>query len=114
MLALALLGYAVLDTASVTGSVIALGLIGASLFGPDSLISGAAAQDAGGPRAASMATGFVNGVGSIGAILEGICVPWISRVFGWHAVFPIFVGMAVVAAVCLLPTLWLSRGARAT
>lgn len=103
-LALALLLYVALGSTSPSLSIVALGLIGATLFGPDALISGAAAQDAGGARAAASATGFVNGVGSIGAILEGLCVPWISQRYGWQAVFPLFVVLALAAALALVPT----------
>ena len=111
-LAFALLAYNALST-SVGGSVLGLTLVGAALFGPDSLISGAAAQDAGGARAAATATGFVNGLGSIGAILEGLFVPWLSRNYGWQALFPVLVGLAVLAALCLVPTFRMPGAARA-
>jgi OPA family sugar phosphate sensor protein UhpC-like MFS transporter len=81
-----------------------LALIGVFLFGPDSLLSGAVAQDAGGPRAAATATGMVNGIGSLGAVLQGALNAWVSRRFGWHAVFLSFVTFSVVAAVTLVPT----------
>ena len=84
---------------------LALSLVGAALFGPDSLLCGAAAQDAGGPRAAATATGFVNGVGSVGAILEGVTVPLVTERYGWGALFPVLVGLAVLASLALLPTL---------
>ncbi len=84
--------------------MLCLGAVGALLYGPDSLISGAAAQDAGGPHAAAMATGFVDGVGSFGAILEGVAVPAVSQRYGWHAVFWLFVAMAVLAALALIPS----------
>jgi sugar phosphate permease len=103
-LALALLLYLEIGGAGLLGTIIGLALIGAMLFGPDSLISGAASQDAGGPHAAATATGFVNGLGSIGAMLEGIIVPWVSQTYGWQAIFPVFVGLALLAAACLVPT----------
>jgi sugar phosphate permease len=81
-----------------------LALVGAFLFGPDSILAGAAAQDAGGPLAAATATGLVNGIGSVGAILQGALNAWISRAFGWHAVFVVLVALAFVAAVALVPT----------
>jgi sugar phosphate permease len=82
-----------------------LALIGACLFGPDSILCGAAAQDAGGRRAASMATGFVNGLGSVGAFIEGLTVPLLTKSYGWGALFPCLVGMALLGAVCLTPVL---------
>ena len=104
-LAVALVIYALYGSSSTIANVAALALVGAALFGPDSLISGAAAQDAGGPYAAATATGFVNGLGSVGAALEGLAVPAISARWGWDAVFWSFVVLAVLAAVALLPTL---------
>jgi sugar phosphate permease len=97
--------YIRLSTHGIWGNAIGIGLMGMMLFGPDSLISGAAAQDAGGPLAAATATGFVNGVGSLGAVLEGLAVPAISHRWGWQAVFPVFLGMALIGAAALIPTL---------
>lgn len=82
-----------------------LALVGALLFGPDALLSGAAAQDAGGARAAALAAGFVNGVGSVGAIVEGLVVPVVSARFGWSSLFPLLVVVALLASASLLPSL---------
>ena len=103
-LSIALLAYSQLSAWGVVANVACLALVGAALFGPDSLICGAAAQDAGGPHAASMATGFVNGLGSLGAILEGVLVPVIATQFGWGALVPALVALGLLAAVALLPT----------
>jgi sugar phosphate permease len=84
-------------------NVCGLALIGACLFGPDSVISGAAAQDAGGPRAAATAAGLVNGVGSVGAILQGGLNAWVSRVYGWPAVFYVLILLAFASAAALVP-----------
>jgi sugar phosphate permease len=105
-LALALVGYAWLSGGAVATNAVCLALVGAALFGPDSLICGAAAQDAGGPHAAATATGFVNGLGSLGAILEGVVVPVIAKHLGWEALFPALVGLGLLAALALFPTLW--------
>jgi MFS transporter, OPA family, sugar phosphate sensor protein UhpC len=103
-LSIALLAYSLLSTWGVVANVVCLALVGAALFGPDSLICGAAAQDAGGPHAAAMATGFVNGLGSLGAILEGVLVPIIATELGWGSLIPALVGLGLLAAVALLPT----------
>jgi sugar phosphate permease len=52
-----------------------------------------------------MATGFVNGVGSLGGILEGLLVPPLVAAFGWGALFPLLVLLALFAALALVPTL---------
>ncbi|MBK7585686.1 MAG: MFS transporter [Myxococcales bacterium] len=104
-LTLALLLYSRLGASSTLVTVLGLALVGATLFGPDALLSGAASQDAGGPHAAATATGFVNGMGSIGSVLEGIVVPLISKRYGWDAVFQLFIGVALLGALALVPTL---------
>jgi sugar phosphate permease len=85
------------------------------LFGPDALLSGAAAQDTAGTAAAATATGFVNGIGSLGAVLEGLVVPRIvprlKDGFDWSAFFPALALFALGAVLALLPTL---RGAKPT
>ncbi len=81
----------------------AMALVGALLFGPDTVLSGCAAQDLGGREAAATATGLVNGLGSIGAIAQGAFTVGISRRFGWHGLFWGFVGLALLAAVALIP-----------
>jgi sugar phosphate permease len=104
-LALAFFAYVSFGTSNVLSNVLLLALIGALLFGPDSILSGAAAIDAGGPRAAAMATGFVNGVGSIGPILQGLLSPPFAARYGWDALFPMFVVLSICAAMVLVPTL---------
>lgn len=104
-LMLALLLYTRIGASSTLANVVGLALIGAALFGPDALLSGAASQDAGGPHAAATATGFVNGVGSIGAVLVGLVLPVVSKRYGWDAVFQLFVALALLGALCLVPTL---------
>jgi sugar phosphate permease len=104
-LSLALIAYVLLGGQGTLVNVTLFGLVGALLFGPDALLSGASAQDAGGPHAAAMATGFVNGVGSLGGILEGLLVPPLVVAFGWGALFPLLVLLALAAALALVPAL---------
>jgi sugar phosphate permease len=80
-----------------------LALVGALLFGPDALVSGAAAQDAAGSAAAGTAVGIVNGLGSVGALCQGALTIGVQQTLGWNALLHVFVGLAVVAALCLLP-----------
>jgi sugar phosphate permease len=103
-LAAALLVYARLAPSSPVLQFALMSLIGGLLFGPDSLVSASAAQDAGGPAAAARATGFVNGVGSVGALLQGYVTVGIRKSFGWSAVFYVFVGFALLSALALAPT----------
>jgi sugar phosphate permease len=102
-LALALLAAAQLPRQELWLTVGALALVGALLFGPDALLSGAAAQDVGGAAAAATATGLVNGVGSVGGMLEGLTLPALSARFGWQAMFPLLAALALCAALALIP-----------
>ena len=97
--------YSRIGSGSVWLDVLVLALLGALLFGPDSLLAGAAAQDAADPAAAATATGFVNGLGSFGALVQGIVVPPIAAAYGWRALFPSLALFAFGAAVALVPTL---------
>src|SRR5207247_1270604 len=72
---------------SMTINFVSMALIGFCLFGPDTIICGAAAQDIGGRHNVAKAAGFINGVGSIGAIFQGIVTSKMSAKFGWNALF---------------------------
>ncbi len=74
-------------------------LIGLTLYGPDSMISGAAAIDFGTRKGAGTAAGFVNGCGSVGAILGGL----LPGYFGTEIIFHGFTVAALLAALLLLP-----------
>ena len=104
-LALALYAYASVALHSALWHFSLLAAVGALLFGPDALVSGAAAQEAAGPRAAGTAVGLVNGLGSAGALLQGALTIGVQRVAGWDGVFYSFVALALAAAGCLLPNL---------
>jgi sugar phosphate permease len=80
-----------------------LGLIGFLLFGPDTLICGAVAQNVGGGRAAASAAGLINGLGSTGAALQGLVTAYISQQWGWNALFSFFVVFSILSALTLLP-----------
>jgi len=97
--------YASVPLSSALWHFTSLALVGALLFGPDALVSGAAAQDAGGPRAAASATGLVNGLGSAGALLQGALTVGVQQAFGWQALFFVFVGLSLLSAACLVPGL---------
>ena len=80
-----------------------ISLVGFLTYGPDSLMSGAAAQDVGGGSAT--AAGIVNGVGSIGQMLSPLIVGYVAHVYGWDRVFSLFVFFALAGA-GILGTQW--------
>jgi sugar phosphate permease len=102
-LALALLLYLAVGHLGPGWNFAALAVVGLTLIGPDALLSGAAAQDLGGPAAAATAAGFVNGMGSVGAILEGVITAEVSVRLGWSALFWVFFGLALLAALACIP-----------
>jgi sugar phosphate permease len=104
LLALALFVYARIGATNMVTNFVVMACVGALLFGPDSLISGAAAQDVGGKYAAATAAGVVNGIGSIGAILQEFVTRGVSQKYGWDKLFYVFVVLALFSAVCLVPT----------
>ncbi|HEY3497431.1 MAG TPA: MFS transporter, partial [Polyangiaceae bacterium] len=104
-LVLALVLYVVFGGSGTLQNVFWLALLGALLFGPDALLSGPAAQDAGGVLTPALATGFVNGLGSCGALAQGLVVPALAARYGWSGLFPAFVVFALCAALALVPTL---------
>ena len=94
-----------LDAWSHLGNAIGISLIGFFTYGPDALMSGAAAIDTGSPKAAGLAAGVINGVGSLGQMVSGFIVAYIARTLGWDSLFYFFVAIAAVAG-CLLAVKW--------
>jgi sugar phosphate permease len=80
-------------------------LVGAFLFGPDSMISATASIDFGTKRGAGTAVGFVNGIGSIGGILGGWLPGKITTGSDWTPLFEVMLVGLIVSAAVLLP-LW--------
>ncbi|NBF04171.1 MFS transporter [Pseudomonas sp. Fl5BN2] len=94
----------VLHTGSVVLVMVLLFFMGLTLYGPDSMISGAAAIDFGSAKAGATAAGFVNGCGSVGAVLGGLLPGYFDTV----TVFIVFAGCALASALLLMPY-WNSR-----
>lgn len=100
-LAVACLIFPQLSALNGTANFIAIGLIGILTFGPDTLMSGAATQDAAGADAAATAAGFVNGVGSVGQLLSPFLVAAAVRWTGWDGLFGVFVLVSLAGGIAL-------------
>ena len=87
------------------GNAIGISLMGFFTYGPDALMSGAAAIDAGSPKAAGLAAGVINGVGSLGQMVSGFVVAYITSKLGWDSLFYFFVAISLIAG-CLLVVKW--------
>lgn len=83
-------------------TIISIGLIGFFTYGPDSIMSGAAAMDMGKGQGTALAAGVINGVGSAGQLLSPMVVAFVSSKYGWDALFEMFVVVALIAAILLL------------
>jgi len=102
-LALACFLYVPLAHLGSVPNFLGLALIGFMLFGPDSLVSSIAAQDLGGSDGASTAAGVINGIGSLGAVVQGIFVGAWVKAHGWDSVFSVFVALSLISALALVP-----------
>lgn len=85
------------------GTALAISLAGIFSFGPDTLLSGAGAQDIGEPKAAATASGLVDGIGHLGAIFSPYVVVYVSQRYGWDLLFFVLSSAAFLAAAALLP-----------
>lgn len=83
------------------GNLLAIALLGALTFGPDTLLAGAATQDAAGPDAVASAGGFVNGVGSAGQLLSPLLVSAAVPYAGWEGLFRLLAALALAGAAAL-------------
>jgi sugar phosphate permease len=92
--------YGEVGSRGVWQNVGAMMLVGGCLFGADALVSGAAAQDLGGPHAAALACGLINGIGSIGGVAQSYVV---VRIKDWSSLLEVFMVLSLVGAAALLP-----------
>jgi len=94
------------------GVAVGIALIGIMNFGPDTLLQGAASQDAGAKWGVGTASGFISGFGSVGQLFSPYLVAYVSGKYGWDRLFYGFVVIALVGG-ALLATQW-NREARQT
>ena len=102
-LAVALVAYQWLGHLGPIVNVATMVLVGVLIVGPEALMTGAIPQDLGGHAGAGTAAGVINGLGSLGAILQGFVTVWVSATFGWSMLFYVFIGLSVLSAAALLP-----------
>lgn len=97
MLAIALL--CVFGLSSPLWFGIALGLVGFMLMGPDALISGTAAMEVGTKKQVMMVTAVINGMGSLGPIVQEPLIGWLKTRHGAIGVMATLASMAVLAVI---------------
>ena len=79
--------------------VVLLGVIGFMAMGPDSLLAGPSAMDAGSRRQAAVAAGVINGLGSIGPIVQEPVIGWLKKTQGLDSVFLLLVVIVLLTTV---------------
>lgn len=80
-------------------------LIGIMNYGPDTLLQGAASQDVGARWGVGKASGFVDGVSSVGQLFSSYLVGYIAQNYGWDYLFHVFVGLALLGG-AIMATRW--------
>ena len=86
---------------SVTLFAVCIGLVGFTLYGPDALMSGAGAMDIGSRRGALLAAAIINGMGSLGAVVQEVAIGKSYDTTG-GSLGPIFVMLLASADAALL------------
>jgi sugar phosphate permease len=92
----------------VAAAVIALA--GLLTYGPDTLLSGAAAQDVGRGVSTATSSGLIDGIGHMGSLLSPYLVIFVSAHYGWSLLFAVFSCAGFLAAAALIP-IWNLRPA---
>jgi len=110
LLACCLFLYSNVAARGLAPNLIVLALCGFFLFGPDAIVSATAAQDVGGPAAAAIAAGIINGMGSIGQIFAGPLAPERSASAEWGVIYG-GLGVGAILAALVLAPFWRSQRA---
>jgi len=82
---------------------VAISAIGFFLYGPDALMTGAAAQDIGNERGATLSAAIINGMGAIGSVVQEFVIGDMYDKSGGDIgpIFMLLVGSAAAATICL-------------
>ncbi len=90
-----------LTTRGVVGAALSIAVLGFFTYGPDSLLVGAAAQDASAASRMGLTLGMVDGVGSLGQMASPYVVSAIVGSLGWSWLFIALSVLACASAVML-------------
>jgi sugar phosphate permease len=96
---------------SVTVFAVLLALVGFTLYGPDAILSGAAAMDLGSRRSATFATAMISGFGSLGAVVQELVIArtYDSKHGALGPVFVLIFGSAALATLFCGVLVWRDR-----
>ena len=85
--------------------LVCLAAIGYFTYGPHVTMVAAIPMDFGTRKGASSATGFIDGLGYVGAALAGVVSGWLIDNYSWDAAFNFWIASAFIAA-GLMATFW--------
>jgi sugar phosphate permease len=90
-----------------------LGVVGFTLYGPDALLTGAGAIDAGDRRTATFAAATISGLGSLGPIVQELVIGRLYDQKGGNLgpIFALLFGSAACAAIFCAALAWRERRA---
>jgi len=98
-------------------SAICFGIVGFMVYGPDTLLCGAASVSVAGERNGVAVAGLVNCLGSIGPIVQELVIAKIlgnyDRATGIHYTNLLALGMSITFALMMIVTMWRVRAAHA-
>jgi sugar phosphate permease len=102
LLAFCCILFAITQDAHWAIGLVILLMIGFFTFGPHVLIVGAIPMDFGSRKAASSATGFIDGFGYIGAAITGVGSGFLFDNYGWNGAFTFWIIGAAIAGILML------------
>jgi len=88
-------------------------IAGATNGGTDSLLAGSVSMkmgEANGMKSGAAVTGLINGVGTMGAVLEGPLVGFISDKYGWGAMFMFMIILSALSSLMVFRAMVIQRG----
>lgn len=100
-------------TADLTVFTVALGAVCFFLYGPDALMTGAAAVNVGSPKHAARAAGLISGIGSLGPIVQELVLPRFVGKGDIHGFLGIILTSALLSLAALGWILWRNRSGKA-
>jgi sugar phosphate permease len=89
-------------------AIVPLALVAAVAFlliGPYSYLAGAMSLDFGGKDAGATASGIIDGVGYLGAVLSGNTMAWVAVNHGWKAFFLLLAFVAMLSSLVAMSTI---------
>lgn len=88
---------------STISAAIVISLAGMLTYGPDTLLSGAGAQDLGQGVSTATSSGLIDGIGHLGSLFSPYLVIFFTSRYSWNLLFIVFACSGLLAALSLIP-----------